>query len=68
MTNRALEFTGERLVPGAPNCEPTFDSKMYHEHSARYRFAAQRAAGKRVLDVGCGVGSGSALLAEAGAA
>jgi glycosyltransferase involved in cell wall biosynthesis/SAM-dependent methyltransferase len=67
-TNHALEFTGERLVPGAPNCEPTFDSKMYHEHSARYRFAAQLVAGKRVLDVGCGVGYGSALLADAGAA
>ncbi len=63
-----LEFTGERLVPGAANCEPTFASKMYHEHAARYLFAAQTVEGKRVLDVGCGVGYGAALLADAGAA
>jgi glycosyltransferase involved in cell wall biosynthesis/SAM-dependent methyltransferase len=62
-----LQFTGERLVPGAANCEPTFASKMYHEHAARYLFAAQSVKGKRVLDVGCGVGYGSALLADAGA-
>jgi glycosyltransferase involved in cell wall biosynthesis len=64
----ALEFTGERIVPGAANCEPTFADKMYHEHAARYLFAAQVVHGKRVLDVGCGVGYGSALLADAGAA
>jgi glycosyltransferase involved in cell wall biosynthesis/SAM-dependent methyltransferase len=68
MADRTLDFTGERLVPGALNCEPTFGSKMFHEHSARYRFAAQVVAGKRVLDVGCGVGYGAALLADAGAA
>jgi glycosyltransferase involved in cell wall biosynthesis/ubiquinone/menaquinone biosynthesis C-methylase UbiE len=62
-----LEFTGERLVPGAANCEPTFGSKMYHEHAARYLFAAQLVEGARVLDVGCGVGYGSALLADRGA-
>jgi glycosyltransferase involved in cell wall biosynthesis/SAM-dependent methyltransferase len=63
-----LQFTGERLVPGAANCEPTFAAKMYHEHLARYRFAAQLVRGRRVLDVGCGVGYGSAALADAGAA
>lgn len=63
-----LQFTGERLVPGAANCEPTFAAKMYHEHLARYRFAAQLARDRRVLDIGCGVGYGSAALADAGAA
>ena len=33
-------------------------------HEKRYRFAAPYCAGKRVLDAGCGVGYGSALLAE----
>lgn len=62
-----LEFTGERIVPGAANCEPLFAEKMYVEHSARYLLAAQLASGARGLDVGCGVGYGSRLLAEAGA-
>ena len=62
-----LKFTGERIVPGADNCEPTFAQKMYQEHIARYAFAAQFADGRDVLDVGCGVGYGSQWLARAGA-
>jgi SAM-dependent methyltransferase len=38
------------------------------EHLARYRWAAQIAPGRRVLDAGCGTGYGCALLAQAGAA
>jgi O-antigen biosynthesis protein len=38
------------------------------EHLARYRWAAMVAAGKRVLDAGCGTAYGTALLAEGGAA
>lgn len=37
------------------------------EHLARYAWAAQLAQGRRVLDAGCGLGYGSALLAGAGA-
>lgn len=37
------------------------------EHLVRYAWAATLAAGKRVLDAGCGVGYGSAMLARAGA-
>ena len=63
-----LNFTGERIVPQADNCEPLFALKMYQEHTARYLFAAQASTGKRVLDVGCGVGYGAHLLALSGAA
>ena len=62
-----LKFSGERIVPGAANCEPLFALKMYQEHSARYLFASQVIAGRAVLDVGCGVGYGAQLLATRGA-
>ncbi len=39
-----------------------------YQHLERYRWAAQLVAGKRVLDVACGTGYGTALLANAGAA
>jgi 2-polyprenyl-3-methyl-5-hydroxy-6-metoxy-1,4-benzoquinol methylase/glycosyltransferase involved in cell wall biosynthesis len=63
-----LRFTGERIVPEADNCEPQFARKMYQEHIARYLFAAQLCKGRQVLDVGCGVGYGSRILAQQGAA
>lgn len=66
-TALALGFTGERIVPGAADCEPTFAQKMYQEHLARYAFAAQFAVGADVLDVGCGVGYGSQWLGKSGA-
>jgi len=62
-----IQFTGERIVPEADNCEPQFAEKMYQEHVARYAFAAQWIQGKRVLDVGCGVGYGSRWMAQNGA-
>mgnify|MGYP001474839898 CR=1 FL=1 len=55
-----LDFTGERFVPGIPG-------EIAHEHWHRYAFARRFVAGRRVLDVACGEGYGSALLA-AGAA
>lgn len=63
-----LEFTGERIVPQADNCEPNFASRMMHEHLVRYLFAGQLVAGKSVLDVGCGVGYGAQKLGQLGAA
>ena len=62
-----IDFTGERIVPGAANCEPAFAQKMYQEHVARYAFAAELAVGRDVLDVACGVGYGSQWLAKNGA-
>src|SRR5262249_48518815 len=37
------------------------------DHMARYLFAGQFVAGKRVLDVGTGMGYGAAMLLSAGA-
>jgi SAM-dependent methyltransferase len=51
----------ERVVPG--EAEPGVDAL----HFKRYDFAAPFCAGRRVLDAGCGVGYGSARLAQAAA-
>lgn len=37
---------------------------MHHEHLHRYELAALFAAGRDILDLGCGTGSGSAILAR----
>ncbi len=52
-----IEFTGERVIPGQ------VDPDLWAEHVSRYAFAARRAAGARVLDLGCGAGYGTAELA-----
>lgn len=57
-----LEPTGERLLP-----EHWQGELVHAEHLARYRLAAAVAPGRRVLDVACGEGYGSALMAVAGA-
>jgi SAM-dependent methyltransferase len=53
----ALEFTGERYVPQVGD-------QLQHEHFHRYLFALQFCRGKHVLDVACGEGYGSAILAS----
>jgi SAM-dependent methyltransferase len=58
-----LEADGERVIP-----ELQREQLVYAEHVARYRFAAQLAKGKRVLDAACGEGYGAAMLRDAGAA
>ena len=52
-----IEFTGERVIPDR------VDVDLWNEHLARYAFAARLAAGRRVLDAGCGTGYGCAALA-----
>jgi GT2 family glycosyltransferase/SAM-dependent methyltransferase len=53
----------ERVVPALHERE-----FFFQEHLARYQLAGAVVAGRRVLDVACGTGYGSALLARAGAA
>jgi O-antigen biosynthesis protein len=55
----STEFTGERVVPGR------VDPDLWHEHFARYAFAARLCRGRRVLDMGCGTGYGATELAAA---
>jgi len=55
-----LAFTGERFIPGV-------QGEIWLEHWHRYLFAARWASGRRVLDVACGEGYGSALLARSAA-
>jgi ubiquinone/menaquinone biosynthesis C-methylase UbiE len=45
----------------------TMGGSIATQHFARYRLAAMVAEGKDVLDAGCGVGYGTALLARSGA-
>jgi SAM-dependent methyltransferase len=57
-----LDGNGERFVP-----EIHRGGSIEAEHEARYRWAAQLARGRAVLDAGCGVGWGSVVLSDAGA-
>ncbi|MBK5292636.1 MAG: methyltransferase domain-containing protein [Acidobacteriia bacterium] len=52
------DFTGERVIPGQ------VDQDLWNEHLARYLFAARLSGRKRVLDLACGTGYGSAELAQ----
>jgi O-antigen biosynthesis protein len=56
-----LPWTGERCLPWID------DVQVVYEHLLRYHFAAQFCAGKRVIDLGCGEGYGSAMLAATAA-
>jgi len=51
-------FTGERFIPHQT------DPFLALEHYHRYFFASRFAQGKRILDIGCGEGYGSAFLSQ----
>ncbi len=53
-----VEYTGEFVVQGKT------PDKLWREHVNRYTFASQRVQGKACLDVACGTGYGTALLAR----
>lgn len=57
-----LELTGERTLPDVP-----VENYWYQRHVVVYRWIAGQIAGKRVVDMACGEGYGSDLLAAAGA-
>ncbi|MCA8307013.1 glycosyltransferase [Burkholderia sp. AU28942] len=52
-----MDFTGERFVPGVPG-----EIEMEHYH--RYYLVSEIIKGKDVLDIACGEGYGSALMAS----
>jgi len=58
-----LALTGERTLPDVPA-----ENYWYRRHLAVYEWIAARIAGLRVVDMACGEGYGSNLLATAGAA
>lgn len=61
MGDEELDFTGEQVVQG------TTPDRIWQDHMARYRFAAPKLAGARVLDVACGTGYGTAEVAKSAA-
>ena len=58
-----LSLTGERTLPDVPE-----ENYWYRRHVAVYRWIAERCAGLDVVDMACGEGYGSAILAEHAAA
>jgi SAM-dependent methyltransferase len=57
-----LALTGERTLPDVPE-----ENYWYRRHLAVYEWIAERVAGMRVVDMACGEGYGSDLLAGAAA-
>jgi SAM-dependent methyltransferase len=55
----ALELTGERTLPDLPE-----ENYWYQRHLVVYRWIAGRCSGQRMVDMACGEGYGSAVLAE----
>ena len=57
-----LALTGERTLPDVPE-----ENYWYRRHLAVYEWVAERAWGRRVVDLACGEGYGSAVLARTAA-
>ncbi|TMM19034.1 MAG: class I SAM-dependent methyltransferase [Actinobacteria bacterium] len=58
-----LMLTGERTLPDVPE-----ENYWFRRHLAVYEWIARRLSGMRVLDMACGEGYGSAVLASVAAA
>ena len=57
-----LHLTGERTLPDVPE-----ENYWYRRHLAVYEWIAQRVHGRRVVDLACGEGYGSAALGRTAA-
>ncbi len=57
-----LALTGERTLPDVPE-----ENYWFQRHLVVYQWIARRVAGLRVVDLACGEGYGSDVLARAGA-
>jgi SAM-dependent methyltransferase len=57
-----LHLTGERTLPDVPE-----ENYWYRRHLVVYEWIANRAHGRRVVDLACGEGYGSAVLARTAA-
>jgi len=53
-----LQWTGERFLPWMEGAQ------IHYEHLHRYAFATHFVKGKKVLDLGCGEGYGTCMLAK----
>lgn len=62
LANVTIRNESERWVPGF------LHEQTEYSHISRYNLACKYTAGKKVIDVACGVGKGSYLLATEGAA
>jgi SAM-dependent methyltransferase len=58
-----LQLTGERTLPDVPE-----ENYWYRRHLVVYEWIAERVGGLRVVDMACGEGYGSDVLARGGAA
>jgi len=54
-----LELTGERTLPDVPE-----ENYWYRRHLVVYEWIAERVAGRRVIDMACGEGYGTDVLAR----
>jgi 2-polyprenyl-3-methyl-5-hydroxy-6-metoxy-1,4-benzoquinol methylase len=54
-----LQLTGERTLPDVPE-----ENYWFRRHLAVYEWIAERVAGRRVVDLACGEGYGSDVLAR----
>ena len=57
-----LSLTGERTLPDVPE-----ENYWFRRHLVVYEWIAARAHGRRVVDLACGEGYGSAVLARTAA-
>ena len=57
-----LHLTGERTLPDVPE-----ENYWYRRHLAVYEWIAQRVHGRRIVDLACGEGYGSAVLGRTAA-